>query len=133
MTPAPAVRAFCYMPRINHGEWVDFLIDTGASGTCLNGIYAMDLQRQMLPVTLNPSMGIGGNCNYFHERCVVVFVDDAGKLLTQDINIGVLQLTLNLLRVPNVLSCPCLLGRDILNKCSFQSDYNNRQVKLVFN
>ena len=63
MTPAPAVQAFWFMPRLNRGEWILFLVDTGASSTCLNGIHALPLQANMNPNTLTNSFGIGGGSN----------------------------------------------------------------------
>lgn len=124
--PAPAVQALCYIPRINHSEWIDFLVDTGASGTCLNGQYAYDLQEKMNPETLSPSGGIGGSCEYFHETALLMFRDDANSYVYRIIEIGIQQIPeIQIMETPNVLRCPCLLGRDILTKCKFV--YNARQ------
>ena len=132
MMPAPAVQAFCYIPRINHSEWVDFMVDTGASETCLNGIYALDLQSQMRTNTLINSCGIGGDCDYFHERAAIIFSDDRGELLSRVIWIGIQHITSQHLQDSNIMHVPCLLGRDILNRCQF--DYNPTQsnIALIF-
>lgn len=132
MTPAPAVQAYWYIPRLDHGEWVEFLIDTGASATCLNGIYALDLQRHMRPSTLSPSTGIGGSSNYFHEQAMIVFRDDRNDLLSRTITIGIQHIQRRHLRDPAILYCPCLLGRDILNRCAFVYDISHREVALMF-
>ena len=60
MTPAPRVQVSCFIPRLNLSTEVDFMVDTGASGTCLNGGYALGLQRYMREETLHSSTGIGG-------------------------------------------------------------------------
>ncbi len=132
MTPAPAVQAYCYIPRINHGEWVDFLVDTGASATCLNGIYARDLRNNMRPHTLSPSHGIGGSCEYFYEEAILVFRDDYGQYLSRPLDIGVQQIQQQHLNDPRSLYCPCLLGRDILNSCTLNYDPSHNDIALIF-
>lgn len=132
MTPAPAVQAYCYIPRVNHGEWVHFLIDTGASETCLNGIYALGLQHHMRPETLEESHGIGGNCDYFHERTILVFRDDRNQWLSRVVWLGIQHITRAHLNNPNILHCPALLGRDILNRSRLDYNPNQREVTLIF-
>lgn len=130
--PAPAVQAYWYLPRLNHGEWILFLIDTGASATCLNGIYALGLQQQMRPRTLTSSFGIGGSSQYFSERAVIVFRDDRGQLFHRTIQIGIQQIQRQHLNDPNALQCPCLLGRDILHWCALNYNPTRNDVVLVF-
>ena len=65
MTPGPRVQAFCYFPSLNLGRPVDFMIDTGASSTCLNGIYAWGLRSHLKKQTTIRSLGIGGSCGYY--------------------------------------------------------------------
>ncbi len=136
-TPAPAVQAFCYIKRINHGEWVDFLIDTGASGTCLHGTYAFELQEHMHINTLEEYFGIAGvSCGYYHENVVLLFHDDNGQPLYQSIRIGIQQFTEQHLNDPDTLEecleCPSLLGRDILNKCLFIYQAKPEEITLSF-
>lgn len=124
MIPAPSVQVFCYIKRINHGEWVDFLIDTGASATCLHGTYAFDLQEYMRIRTLRDSSGIGGvRCGYYQEEATLVFRDDIGQPLSRVVRIGIQQFTEDHVNDPHTLEecleCPSLLGRDILNNCLF--------------
>lgn len=130
--PAPAVQAFWYLPRINHGEWTLFLIDTGASGTCLNGIYALGLQQQMRPRTLTSSFGIGGGSRYFGERAIMLFRDDNGQMLPRRTQIGVQRIEIQQLNDPNVLQLPCLVGRDILYGCTFNYNPSNSDIMLIF-
>jgi len=132
MMPAPAVQAYWYMPRLNHGEWALFLIDTGASGTCLNGIYALDLQRYMRPSTLSSSFGIGGTSEYFTERAIIIFRDDRNQLLHRTIQIGIQRIERRHLSDPHTLYCPCLLGRDLLNVCIFNYNPSKNEVTLMF-
>ena len=133
MRPAPAVQVFCYMDRIDHGEWVDFLVDTGCSESCLNGIYALDLQQRMRPETLETSIGIGGNCLYFHERSLPVFQDESGQPMARLVRrLGIQQIRREYLSIPNFLDCPSLLGRDILNQCEFRYRPQQHTVDLLF-
>ena len=133
MRPAPAVQVHCYIPRIKHGEWVDFLIDTGASETCLNGVYALSLQRNMRPETLEPSLGIGGSCQYFHESTILVFRQEGKQYLAKPVRrLGIQQILWEYLRIPNFLDCPSLLGRDILNHCCLNYFPQGNSVELLF-
>lgn len=81
MAPAPAVQALCYIPRIHHSEWVDFMIDTGASATCLNGIYALGLEQFKRVTTIRRSTGISGSCDYFYEDALLIFMDMKNRKL----------------------------------------------------
>ena len=131
--PAPPVQAYWYLPRLDHGEWTLFLIDTGASATCLNGIYALGLQQQMRPETVTHSFGIGGSCQYFGERAVIVFQCDDGQLLHRTIQrIGVQRIQTQQLNDPNMLQCPSLLGRDILFYCRFNCNPIMNDIALEF-
>lgn len=131
--PAPAVQVFCFIPRINHSEWVDFLIDTGASETCLNGIYALDLQQDMRKETLEDSLGVGGGCQYYHESSILIFQDEHDEpFAKQVVPMGIQQITPEYLRIPDFLDCPPLIGRDILEKCIFHYEPSNNIAELTF-
>ena len=135
--PAPSVQVFCYIARLNHGEWVDFLIDTGASGTCLHGTYAFDLQEHMRIHSIRYSYGIAGmRCGYYHEKVALLFRDDRGQPLHRIITIGIQQFTdehvKELKTLEDCLACPSLLGRDILNKCLFIYKAKPEEITLTF-
>ncbi len=111
-TPAPAVQVYCYIERLGHGEMVDFLIDTGASETCLHGVYAFDLQEHMRIRTLEYYYGIGGiSCAYYHEKATLVFQDDKGQPLSKVIRIGIQQFTDEHLDDPDTFEPGEELGR----------------------
>lgn len=136
-TPAPSVQVFCYIKRINHSEWVDFLIDTGASETCLHGTYAFDLQEYMRIRTLRDYYGIGGvSCSYYHEEATLIFRDDTGQPLSRVVRIGIQQFTEEHVNDPDTLEecleCPSLLGRDILNRCLFIYKTKPEEITLTF-
>lgn len=137
MTPAPAVQVYCYIERIKHGEWVDFLIDTGASGTCLHGVYAFDLQEHMRIHTIRYSYGIAGmKCGYYREKATLLFRDDKGQPLRRVITLCIQQFTAEHVNdhqtLADCLACPSLLGRDILNKCFFIYKTKPEEVTLAF-
>lgn len=108
------------------------MIDTGASGTVLNGIYGISLQRHMRPSTLSNSHGIGGSRQYFYEEATVVFLDDKKRLFARTIRLGIQHIQPSDFGDPDSLYCPCLLGRDIINACAFIFDYRRQDVRLVF-
>jgi hypothetical protein len=131
MLPAPAVQAFCYIPRIHHGEWVDFMIDTGASATCLNGIYALGLEKHKRTSTIRSSSGISGSCNYFYEDALVIFMDMRNRQVAESIRLGIQCIPTTNQKDPDWLHCPCLLGRDIINKYVFTYNAQNGRVTLA--
>lgn len=133
MRPAPAVQVFCYIPILDHGEWVDFLIDTGSSDTCLNGIYALDLQQNMREETLGDSLSVGGGCKYYHERAVLIFQDENDDPFScQVLPLGIQQIQPQHLKIPDFLDCPSLLGRDVIEKCVLYVEISKGTVELVF-
>lgn len=89
MTPAPRVQAHCYLPELGAGRAVDFMIDTGASSTCINGYYAWGLRKYTKNSQLTPSTGIGGVCGYYKEPCVLVFLDDTGHKIPFELILGI--------------------------------------------
>jgi len=131
--PAPRVQVLCYIPRLDLNAEVDFLIDTGACGTCLNGGYAYGLQRYMRKETLRLSTGIGGQCGYYVEKAVLVFTDDAGKLVDYELDLAIQCIHRSLWRKPNslVLRTPCLLGRDILANWELHYSHQKGDITLV--
>ena len=130
MSPAPAVQALCYIPRIHHSEWVDFMIDTGASATCLNGIYALGLEQYKRTGTIRRSTGISGSCDYFYEDALLIFMDARRRQVAESIKMGIQCIPATNQNDPDWLHCPCLLGRDIINKYVFTYDAQNDRVTL---
>jgi hypothetical protein len=130
MSPAPAVQALCYIPRIRHSEWVDFMIDTGASATCLNGTYALGLEQYKRTSTIRSSTGINGSCDYFYEDALLLFMDTNKHQLGEAVKLGIQCIPATNQNDPDWLHCPCLLGRDIINKYVFTYDAQNRRVTL---
>ncbi len=133
LKPAPRVQVSCYIPRLKLGMEVDFMIDTGASGTCLNGGYALGLQSYMSKETLHSSVGIGGRCGYYNERAVLVFTDTKGQLLDVRVNLGIQRIRRFLWMKPKpiMLRTPCLLGRDVLSKWELQYNHKKKDVRLI--
>ena len=133
MTPAPSVEALCFIPRIDYGEMIEFLIDTGADSTCLNGIYGLDLQGEMLQDTLDDSaIGVGGPCGYFHEKAIIVFEDTSGELIGKEVVLGVRCIQEEEVENEDVLATPCLIGRDIINESAFHFEFRIGNVELFF-
>jgi len=133
LTPAPRVQVLCHLPRINLNAEVDFLIDTGACGTCLNGGYAIGLQRYMRKETLHPSAGIGGECGYYRENAILVFTDTTGQPVEFELVLSIQRIRRFLWFWPNALipRTPCLLGRDILSKWELRYDHKTEDVTLI--
>jgi len=132
MAPAPAVQAYCYLPRLNRGRKVDFLIDTGAAGTCLHGGYALGLQSYMQENTIGTICGIGGSRPYFQERAILVFTDDKAHPVPCRTALGVQKiLPEDIAKDPDILRMPCVLGRDVLNRWEFRYDVPHGEILLI--
>ena len=131
--PAPAVQAYCFIPRIKLGRNVEFMVDTGASATCLNGNYALGLQRHMCKDTLSPSTGIGGQCGYYAEDAVLVFTDIKGQELSFPLKLSIQRIRRCLWRQPKlyVLQTPCLLGRDLFSKWELRYNHRKKDITLI--
>ncbi len=72
----PVVEGYLTLPRFGIGRNITFLVDTGASATCLHPrdgtLAAIPFDQLGNPVTSN---GVGGPATYFRERAVLEFVD----------------------------------------------------------
>jgi hypothetical protein len=125
--PAPAVQAFCYLPRLSQGFWVTFLVDTGASGTAIHGAPAWSLQSRLRPETLEAASGVGGSNYYFGERATLVFTDKDGTPVSRTFNRIDIQLITahDIAANHGIPQLPSLLGRDILNRWKLTYDCPN--------
>ncbi len=131
-TPAPRVQVFCYIPRLDINMEVDFLIDTGASASCLNGGFALGLQGYMRKNTLQTSAGIGGKCGYYIEAAVLVFTDTTGQPLDCQIDLGIQCIRRCLWKRNHwLLRTPCLLGRDVLSQWEFRYNHKTGDVSFI--
>jgi len=133
LTPAPRVQVLCYIPRLNLSAEVDFMIDTGASGTCLNGGYALGLQRYMRKETLRTSTGIGGQCGYYTETALLVFTDTTGQPLDFELELSIQRIRRFLWIRPSHLTLltPCLLGRDVLSEWELRYNHQKEDITLI--
>lgn len=133
MRPAPRVQAYCYVPRINLGRDIDFMIDTGASNTCLNGLYVLGLQRYMRKDTISASTGIGGKCGYYTEDAILVFTDTKGQTVGFKLKLGIQRIRQFLWIKPRrtTLRLPCLLGRDVLAKWELRYNHRKKDITLI--
>lgn len=131
--PAPRVQVLCYIPRLNLSTEVEFLIDAGASGSCLNGGYASGLQRYMRKETLEISAGIGGQCDYYNETAVLVFTDTTGQTLDFKLELGIQRIRRLLWKRPSrlTLRTPCLLGRDVLLEWELRYNHKKAEITLI--
>lgn len=109
------------------------MIDTGASSTCLNGIYALGLQSYMRKDTVKPSTGIGGKCGYYTEDAALVFTDNKGKPIGFPLSLGIQRIRRFLWIKPSPLKLriPCLLGRDVLSKWALQYNHRKGDITLI--
>ena len=133
MIPAPAVQVYYYIERLNVTSLVTFMIDTGASGTCLHGFRAWELQRHMRPSTLDSARGVGGSAPYYGERALLIFTDDDNQLLPRSLNRMDIQKILpsDIAQDNAILRLLSLLGRDILNRWEFRYDASQGNITLL--
>ena len=89
------------------------MIDTGASATCLNGIYALGLEQYKRIGTIRSSTGISGSCDYFYKDALLIIMDSRRRHVEESTKPGVQCILANNQNYPDCLHCPCLLGCDI--------------------
>ncbi len=131
-TPAPAVQVLVFIPRINFSVLQTFLIDTGASGTCLHGLSALRLQSVLDTASIQSSSGIGGHCYYYQERALLVFKDTNNNDFSRATLLGIQKIEPSELHTkPGILRLPSLLGRDILSKCELRYNYPSNETSLI--
>lgn len=133
ITPTPFVRVGVFLPGITT-NWarVHFLLDTGASTTCLHptdavahlGIPDADLQQPQLWPQVEDYSGIGGRAPYFVVPAEYAFETDTGQLVRRTGQIRVAQ---SLLHNANLES---LLGWDVLQHFRLELDWAQRAVRL---
>ena len=131
--PAPAVQAYWYIPRLKRGEWALFLVDTGASGTSINGKRAVALQPFMRPTTIERGIGAGGETpGSYTEWATITLRDDADQLLPLRAKIGVQYIPPTQITNTSILMVPPLLGRNILRRCVFRYAHSRKEATLTF-
>jgi hypothetical protein len=130
------VRAALFLPGLSQ-SWavIDFLIDTGASTTCLHprdalvsvGIDAVKLAfPHHWPASQHQTtQGIGGTCTNYVVPAQYAFYQDDGQVRTLNGTIAIAQL-----RLENQ-ALPSLLGWDILQHFRLVTHLGKRHVGLL--
>lgn len=129
LLPAPHVQAVVRLPRIGIEGTIDFLIDTGADITCLHPGDVTKLEvpyRRMRRSTIVSPSGVGGSFNYYRELGELFFRDQDGSIRVFVSLVHICQKT----RSRAIQGLPSLLGRDLLNLCSFSTDKSRNQVLI---
>ena len=122
----PIVECRIVIQRFRINSPVSFLLDTGASSTCLHPKDATDIGMPFSRLGNSVSYrGIGGSAEYFREQAFLCFVDQ---------RIGQYQVYETLLHIakphPNVDDLPALLGRDVINQWHMQYDPSNAHLQF---
>lgn len=133
--PVPYVRAAVFLPGISK-KWglIDFLLDTGASGTSLHpkdarGVVGIDEDRLADPTGWadpRDSIGISGLCRYFQQPAHYAFRHDDGHWQVIEGEISIAQL----LPEQNE-TIPSLLGWDVLQLFTLTLDWSTHRIQLV--
>ena len=126
IAPWPMVRAYVYIPRLNAGGMVFFLIDTGADKTCIHATDSLSLGIDPTKLTnITDIGGVGGNAKYGRDVAGLTFLDTEGKTVLEvvELHVGVLG------QSPN--GTPSLLGRDILSRYRLIMDIKASTVALL--
>jgi hypothetical protein len=126
--PAPCCTAVVHFPRFNSHRIIYFLIDTGASSTCLHSLDALQTTtlNDLTTCSVVSSGGIGGTCEYYSEPAILLFKDsnDDQLLFPLEMRIQKIDLTKPMALMPN------LLGRDVMSVWSLNYDHKNGGVSL---
>lgn len=128
----PYVRAIVYLPRLEVGAIVDFLIDTGADRTTIHWGQRVSLSDpdgaglpddQVFDRT-ETAMGIEGiPAEYGVETALYVFRDETGTNVPFN---GEVRISVD----PQTDGVPALLGRDLLHSMRLDLDMPNDTVVL---
>lgn len=121
----PYIEGQMWLPRLNVLEWVDFLVDTGATAMSLS---PSDRDNLLVLVSelANPVQhrGIGGTRTYYREPAVILFPDEAEwRPFEVDLYIAPPDEGADYL--------PSLLGRDILNTLRMEYDFPAGRLELA--
>ena len=126
--PAPYITARVVLPGLGVAADVDFLIDTGSDVTILHpeDVNRLGIDyRQLNPGTLEATVGIGGESDYYRESATLTFQDSSGVELSCELDVFILQGP-----APALLDAPSLLGRDFLNRCDVRLNRSQSLARL---
>ena len=122
---APFVYGLVVLRDLGAYGYVWFLVDTGATGTCLHPRDAralgVDLNRLTYP---KRSRGIGGSAAYSPHDAFVLFSTNRNVTHTERLAIAIAEPT------PANLNYPSLLGRDVLNRWAMSYAPKNRLLRF---
>ena len=128
----PILRARLLIPRLGINGHVNFLVDTGTSGTCLHPHAGRRVQIPFDELrTPMDRVGIGGSLPYYHEPASVL-LHDGEREHAFDITLSIAspQLPTPSNPRPVVNRLPSLLGRDVLNRLRMDYDYPAGRLHL---
>ena len=126
-TPSAYVWIHVSFPRFGVRRWVEFLIDSGATGVIIHfaDVRPMRIPRALLrtsPVRI--SRGIGGIQRYYSEPGTLSFENEASRLRCNlDLHIAG--------DADNPARIPSLLGREFLNLCDLRLNHLQNLVALT--
>ena len=126
-TPSAYVRIYVSFPRFGVRGWVDFLVDSGATGVI---IHSADVRKLRIPRDLlrtgpvRISRGIGGIQRYYSEPGTLSFETEPLHLRCNlDLHIAG--------DADNPARIPSLLGREFLNLCDLRLNHPQNLVALT--
>lgn len=135
VTKMPCVQSYIYLPRLDQGKWVNFLVDTGASQTCLGPIDCISLsvtRSKLRKSTLHTIVGIGGYVEMFSESAILIFRQQDNEILTYRCTIELPSLTRkSYADNASTFSIPSLLGRDVLAQLSVYMNLDKDELHLI--
>jgi hypothetical protein len=127
-TGRPYIEGRLVLLKFNLIANISFLADTGANST---SIMQMDGMRMPIPYDQlknpNQSYGVGGIDTEYSEDALIAFLDKSGTLYVYNVEVGILE------KSPDIMTCPSLLGRDIMQRWSFLYDFPNGSVCATVN
>lgn len=125
--PSPYLRVYVSLPRFGIRRWVNFLIDSGATGVI---IHPADVRELRIPhhllrtCPIRISRGIGGTQSYYSEPGTLYFGAEAPPLHC--------NLDLRIAGDPDSPArIPSLLGREFLNRCDLRLNPAQNLVALT--
>ena len=109
------------MPRLGLREWITFLLDTGADGTCSHPRDVAQIgigSAQMLGSARVTATGVGGSFSNHWGPSWLMFRESVRGFVFCQIELAICEFT----DYPDIGNLPSRLGRDFLNRCRIVLD-----------
>lgn len=132
--PAPHVQAAVLLPRLKLHALISFMLDTGADNTTLSLIDTERLNvsyRRLKRSSLESVTGFGAEQYCYIEEAVIVMREEDSTTCLFPINVYIPRKGKKRIQREQQRRLPSVLGRDILNRCRLEVDFQQGIAELT--